>query len=182
MRAWQQAGLEPGRIAINLSSRQFTESNFAETVAGILDETGLDPHCLEVEITESVIMQHTQLTMDTFQRLGALGVRIAIDDFGTGYSSLSYLKRFPIDILKIDRSFVRDVTTDPDDAAIVQAIIAMARSLKLHVIAEGVETQDQLVFLRAQRCDGLQGNLFSRPLPAEDIVPLFQKKLSVARA
>ncbi len=182
MRAWQQAGLEPGRIAINLSSRQFTESNFAETVASILDETGLDPHCLEIEITESVIMQHTQLTMDTFQTLGALGVRIAIDDFGTGYSSLSYLKRFPIDILKIDRSFVRDVTTDPDDAAIVQAIIAMARSLKLDVIAEGVETQDQLAFLRAQRCDGLQGNLFSPPLPAEDIVPLFQKKLSVVGA
>lgn len=123
-------------------------------------------------------MKNERPTMEAFQALEAAGVRLAIDDFGTGYSSLSYLKRFPIDTIKIDRSFIRDVTVDPDDAAIAQAIIAMGRSLKLHVIAEGVETQEQLAFLREQQCHGMQGYLFSRPVPAEEITPLLKKTLS----
>ena len=178
IRSWQEAGLEPVRMAINLSGRQFDEPHLVDRITEIMREAGLDPIWLEFEITESVLMKNESLTMEAFQALEAAGVRLAIDDFGTGYSSLSYLKRFPIDTIKIDRSFIRDVTVDPDDAAIAQAIIAMGRSLKLHVIAEGVETQEQLAFLREQQCHGMQGYLFSRPVPAEEITPLLKKTLS----
>ncbi len=170
-RAWQAAGLPPVRVAVNLSARQFRQRALAGTIARILNETGLDPQYLELELTESLLMENTQASSSILAELKAMGLQIAIDDFGTGYSSLSYLKRFPIDTLKIDQSFVAEITTDPDNAAIVIAIIALAHSLRLKVIAEGVETEDQLAFLRAQRCHMSQGYLFCRPLPAEALTP-----------
>ncbi len=176
-KAWQRAGLPPVRLTVNLSARQFAEPNLTDTVARILNEVDLDPAFLELEITESVIMQNAQATIDTLAALGNMGVRFAIDDFGTGYSSLSYLKRFSINTLKIDRSFVRDITTDPDDAAIITTIVAMAHNLKLNVVAEGVETEEQLAFLRAGGCDGFQGYLFSRPVAAEKLARLLQRKI-----
>jgi EAL domain-containing protein (putative c-di-GMP-specific phosphodiesterase class I) len=133
-----------------------------------LDDTGLPPSALDLEITETHAMQNAEATIMTLRELKRLGVRISIDDFGIGYSSLSYLKRLPIDTLKIDQSFVRDITTDPDDAAIATAVIALAHTLKLQVVAEGVETQEQLEFLSARHCDRMQGYLFSRPLPADE--------------
>lgn len=156
------------RMAVNLSSRQFSNAGLKDSVASALEETGLDPHLLEIEMTESAIIHHTTATMDTFLGLGALGVRLALDDFGTGYSSLSYLKRYPVHVIKIDRSFIRDIVTDPDDAAIVQAIIAMARRLDLLVVGEGVETVEQLEFLRKEGCPVVQGNYLGRPAPAKE--------------
>jgi EAL domain-containing protein (putative c-di-GMP-specific phosphodiesterase class I) len=134
-------------------------------VAGVLEETGCPPACLELEITESVVMENPEAAAGMLHKLSDMGVRLAIDDFGAGYSSLNYLKRFPINKLKIDRSFVTDITTDPDDAAIAKAVIALAHSMKLEVTAEGVETAEQLAFLRGQRCDQLQGYYFSKPVP-----------------
>lgn len=151
-------------VAVNLSARQFQQPDLVPEVKRALDDTGLDPQLLEIEITESVAMQNTEATIETLRRLKGLGVRISIDDFGTGHSSLSYLRRFPIDTLKIDQSFVRDITGDPQAAAIVTAIIAMARSLNLMLVAEGVETEEQLAFLRSHGCDRAQGFLLSRPL------------------
>ena len=139
------------------------------SVDRLLDETGLNPAQLEIEITESTVMQDDRDTLRTLEALGRRGVRIAIDDFGIGYSSLSYLKRFPLDTLKIDRSFVRDLPEDADDASIVQTIIAMARSLKLQVVAEGVETEEQLGFLRSLGCEQVQGSLCGAPAPASVI-------------
>jgi EAL domain-containing protein (putative c-di-GMP-specific phosphodiesterase class I) len=139
-----------------------------EHVKRALRETGLSPRSLDLEITESHAMANAEATIHTLRELKALGVRISIDDFGIGYSSLSYLKRLPIDTLKIDQSFVRDITSDPDDAAIATAIIALAHTLKLRVVAEGVETQQQLEFLSTRQCDRMQGFLFSRPLAAAD--------------
>ena len=173
VRAWQEAGLRPIRVAVNLSARQFYQKDLVGTVARILEQTGLDSRYLELEITESCLMQNTQTTVALLTELSRLGVRFSIDDFGTGYSSLSYLKRFPIDTLKIDRSFVCDIGTDPDDAAIVKAIIALAKSLEMHVIAEGVETPEQLHFLRTHGCNEIQGYLVSRPLPADEVARLF---------
>jgi EAL domain-containing protein (putative c-di-GMP-specific phosphodiesterase class I) len=132
-----------------------------------LKETGLDPACLELEVTESSVMKNTESAINTLRELKMMGIKISIDDFGSGYSSLSYLKHLPIDVLKIDQSFVRDMTTDPKDAAIVMAIIQLAHSLQLKVNAEGVETEEQLRFLRLLRCDEMQGYLFCRPLPVE---------------
>jgi EAL domain-containing protein (putative c-di-GMP-specific phosphodiesterase class I) len=137
-------------------------------VGAVLRETGLSAPCLDLEITESVIIQHSEAVIARFQALDDMGVRISIDDFGTGYSSLSYLKRFAIHKLKIDQSFVRDISSDPDDAAIVSAIIAIAHSLGLQVVAEGLETPEQLAFLRSLGCDAAQGYYFSRPVPAEE--------------
>ncbi len=171
-RAWQAAGLPALRLAVNLSARQVHRKNFVGTVARILEETGVDPCCLELELTESMIMQNTDAVRASLLALSEMGVRISVDDFGTGYSSLSYLKRFPINTLKIDKSFVRDVTTDGDDAAIVTAIIAMAHRLRLRVVAEGVENDGQLEFLRRYSCDEMQGYLFSRPVPAPDFANL----------
>jgi diguanylate cyclase (GGDEF)-like protein len=171
-RIWQQAGFEPLRVAVNLSSHQFKQKNLVDTVARISEFSGLEPQYLELELTESVIMQDADATTRTLHRLKEMGLRLAIDDFGTGYSSLSYLKRFPIDVVKIDRSFIRDITVDPDDAAITKAIIAMAHSMNLKVIAEGVETAEQLAFLREQGCDEIQGFLFSPAVPAEKITEL----------
>lgn len=168
IRAWQEAGLPALTVAVNLSTRQFMQAGLTDKIAEILTETGLDAHYLELEITESLLMQDVQGAIDIMRTLKARGVKLAIDDFGTGYSSLTYLKRFPVDRLKIDQSFVRDITTDPDDAAITQAVIAMAHSLRLKVIAEGVETEAQLAFLRSRDCNEAQGFHFSRPLPPDE--------------
>jgi diguanylate cyclase (GGDEF)-like protein len=168
-RAWQEAGLPPLRVAVNLSARQFQQRDLKSMVAQVLEETGLDPHCLQLEITEGVAMQDAEFTITMLRELRGMGIQIAIDDFGTGHSSLSYLRRLPIDVVKIDRSFVCDLTTDPNDAAIASTIVAMAHNLKLKVIAEGVETEEQLTFLKEQQCDEFQGYLFSKPVPAEKL-------------
>ena len=163
-RAWVDAGLPPVTIAVNISAVQFRNENFLEDVFAVLKDTGLDPRFLELELTESVLMKHAESAESVLRTLRASGVQIAIDDFGTGYSSLSYLRKFPIDALKIDQSFVRQITTVPDETVIVKAVISMGRSLKLRVVAEGVETQEQLAFLKAHQCDEAQGYYFSRPV------------------
>ncbi len=165
--AWQRAGLPPMRVAVNLSARQFRRQNMAKVVLQALQQTGLEPKWLELEITESILMEQEEPVMAALDELDAMGVRITVDDFGTGYSSLNYLKRFPIHALKIDRSFVRDIATDSDNAAITSAVIAIAHSLKIPAIAEGVETDEQLKYLHAHRCDEIQGFYFSKPLPAD---------------
>jgi len=171
---WQDQGFAPIHMAVNISARQFHEQDVIETVIRTLDETGLAPEYLELELTESSIMKNADLAADVLIRLKRMGINISIDDFGTGYSSLASLKRLPIDALKIDQSFVRDATTDPDDAALVMAIITLAHNLRLKVIAEGVETEEQLRFLHLLRCDEIQGFLFSKPLPVEALVSLFE--------
>jgi diguanylate cyclase (GGDEF)-like protein len=171
-RLWQERGFNAMRVGVNVSARQFQQQHLAEIVLQILDETGLAPKYLDLELTESSIMSNAQATIDVLARLKAMDVTISIDDFGTGFSSLSYLKRLPIDALKIDKSFVRDLTTDPDDAALVMAIVTLAHNLRLQVIAEGVETEEQLRFLQLLRCDEVQGYLFSKPLPAEGLEQL----------
>lgn len=166
---WREQFDMPLRMAVNLSGRQFTDPRLLKRLSRILDETGFDRQLLEIELTESMIMRDDRHSVRVFNHLWDMDVRIAVDDFGTGYSSLSYLKRFPIDTLKIDRSFIRDISTDPDDAAIVQAIIAMARTLNLHVVAEGVETEEQRTFLRAKGCHLVQGFLCHRPAPPDTV-------------
>lgn len=166
---WQEKYAKDFRISVNLSARQFQGSELIAKVADCLEQTGLSPHTLELEITESIIMYNTDAVKVTMQEFEDMGLRIALDDFGTGYSSLSYLKQFPIDTIKIDRSFIRDITTDEDDAAIVTAIIAIANSLSMDLVAEGVETQQQLDFIKEKNCDVMQGYLFSKPLAVEDI-------------
>uniref|UniRef100_C6E198 Response regulator receiver modulated diguanylate cyclase/phosphodiesterase with PAS/PAC sensor(S) n=1 Tax=Geobacter sp. (strain M21) TaxID=443144 RepID=C6E198_GEOSM len=170
---WLDAGLPPVTLAINISGQQFMKNELLETVTSVLKESGLDPGLLELELTEGVLMAHTERTVKTLQALKGMGVRLAIDDFGTGFSSLSYLKRFPLDVLKIDRTFINDITTDPDDAAITLATIEMAHTLKLKVIAEGVETKPQLEFLTKNGCDMYQGYLFSKPVPSTELPRLF---------
>ena len=166
-KSWQDCGFNNLHVAVNLSPRQFQQPDLTSVVLRLLEETGLDASCLELEVTESSVMKNAETAISTLRELKAMGIRISIDDFGSGYSSLSYLKHLPIDVLKIDQSFVRDMTTDPKDAAIVMAIIQLAHSLQLQVKAEGVETEDQLHFLRLLRCDEMQGYLFCRPLPVE---------------
>jgi diguanylate cyclase (GGDEF)-like protein/PAS domain S-box-containing protein len=165
-RAWTDAGLAAVTMAVNVSTMEFGSEGFLESLFAILKETGLDPRSLQLEITESVLMKHADATASVLQTLRAKGVQVAIDDFGTGYSSLSYLRRFEVDALKIDQSFVRQISTGGRDAAIVTAVIAMARTLNLVVIAEGVETQEELEFLHAHGCDEAQGYYLSRPVPA----------------
>jgi diguanylate cyclase (GGDEF)-like protein/PAS domain S-box-containing protein len=172
VKEWQRQQLPIPQVAVNLSPRQFIEAGLPELVARTLEDTGLEPCCLELEITENLLMKDIEGGITTLGALKKIGVKLAIDDFGTGYSSLNYLKRFPIDRLKIDQSFVRDIITDPDDAAITQAIITLAHNLGLTVIAEGVENQAQAAFLRARRCDQMQGYLYSRPICAEEIADL----------
>jgi len=167
-RAWQAQGLPPVRVAVNISAVQFRNTTLSHTVDSALKEAGLDSRWLVLEVTESVIMQDVERVTDSLEQLKALGLELAIDDFGIGYSSLSYLKRFPIDRLKIDQSFVRDITSDKDDAAITSAIIGLTRNLGLRTIAEGVETREQLEFLQLHGCDEAQGFLFSKPLPPEE--------------
>lgn len=175
-KAWQQAGFGPVVVSVNISSRQFDQKNLIEVVTQALRDANLSPHYLELEITESTIMRDPEEAITTLHRLRNMGVRISVDDFGAGYSSLNYLKRVPLDALKIDRSFVMNLATSFSDAAIIKAIIALAHSLKLKVIAEGVETEQQLGLLRELGCDEIQGFLLSRPLPVEEISGLSLKK------
>ncbi len=175
-KAWQNEGLLPLRMAVNLSPRQFMHQGVIDMITRTLEETGLKAQYLELEITESLLMKNMNIdrAITVMQALQNMGICLAIDDFGTGYSSLNYLKHFPVARLKIDQSFVRDITTDSDDAAMALAVIAMAHSMQLQVIAEGVETEAQMIFLKAQHCDQIQGFYFSRPIPATEMTTLLQ--------
>ena len=173
-RAWQLQGLTNLRVAVNLSARQFADALFLPRLTQIIRDSGLDPSSLELEITESVVMSRGKCAVSALEQLKSLGVQLAIDDFGTGYSSLAYLKRFPIDTLKVDRSFIRDIPGDSGDRKITRAIIALAHSLRLKVVAEGVETAAQLNFLRVQRCDSVQGYLLHRPLPENEVAEVLR--------
>ncbi|OIQ95720.1 cyclic di-GMP phosphodiesterase Gmr [mine drainage metagenome] len=180
LKAWQGEGLPAIGLSVNLSARQFQQENLAKVVARALHLNNVKARYLELELTESAVMQDPDKTVATLHELKHIGVRLSLDDFGTGYSSLNYLKRFPIDILKIDQSFVRDITTDPDDAAIATTIISLAHSLGRRVVAEGVETEAQLDFLRRHRCDEIQGYYFSRPLPADEFARLLRAGRSLS--
>jgi len=173
-KAWQDAGLPAIEIAVNVSSVEFRNDEFLEGISTILKETGLEPRYLELELTETVLMQHAEFSVPVLQKLKAMGVRLAIDDFGTGYSSLSYLRQFPIDTLKVDQSFIHEINADTDEATIISAVINMGCRLKHRVIAEGVETAEQLAFLRAHGCDEGQGYYFSRPMPATETAKLLE--------
>jgi diguanylate cyclase (GGDEF)-like protein len=175
-RLWQQMGIKPIRVSVNISGIQFQREDFYQSVLKVIEETGLDPSWLELELTESMVMRNAPLTIAKLNQLRDLGVKISIDDFGTGFSSLSYLKLFPIDIIKIDSSFIQDVSTDSKDAAITKTIIALSRRLKLTVVAEGVETYEQLSFLRARKCNEIQGFIISKPLMMEDVTLLLQAR------
>ena len=181
-KAWQMAGFPHLGVSVNLSARQFKHPNLVETVTRIVQETGLDPHYLALELTESAVLNDVQSTIEALQQLCAMGIRISIDDFGTGYCSLKYLLRFPISTVKLDRSFVRDIDIDSNSAAIATAVITMAHSLKLNVVAEGVETEEQLEFLHLRGCDQIQGHLFSKPLPPDKLTPVLARRyLSATR-
>ena len=171
---WQQEGLPPLRMAVNVSAVQFRRPDLFDTVVAALQAAHLEPRLLELELTESLLMEQPEQAVGVLDRLASTGVRLSIDDFGTGYSSLAYLKRFPIHALKIDRSFLHELTSDPDDAAIATSILLMGRSLGLEVVAEGVETRNQLAFLRALQCDEAQGYLFSPAVPAEELAELLR--------
>jgi len=180
-RAWMDAGLGAIPVAVNISTVEFRSKHFLEGIRAILLETGLEPPFLELEVTESVLMQHPESTASVLRALKAIGVRVAVDDFGTGYSSLSYLRRFPIDVLKLDRSFLHDIACpQTKDAAIVNAVITMGKSLKHRVIAEGVETEEQLAFLRAHRCDEGQGFYFSPPVAPDQFAGFLGRGTSSA--
>jgi EAL domain-containing protein (putative c-di-GMP-specific phosphodiesterase class I) len=167
-------------VAVNVSALQLRQENFLEGVFAILEDTGLPPSSLELELTESVLIDRVDSTVAVLQTLREAGIQVAVDDFGMGYSSLSYLTKFAIDALKIDQSFVRGITNSRGDTAIVTTVISMARSLKLRVIAEGVETQEELEFLRAHQCDEAQGYYFSRPVPNDQFTRLLQSNPRVA--
>jgi len=171
---WQRQGLPPINMAVNLSVRQFADENLLHDIASILEETGMTPGLLELEITEGMLIHNVERAIQLLTAIKQLGVRLAIDDFGTGYSSLGQLKNFPIDTLKVDRSFIRDLATDSEDKAITSAIIAMGKTLSLTVVAEGVETIEQQTFLRDQACDEMQGYYFSKPIVAEEFAALLR--------
>jgi EAL domain-containing protein (putative c-di-GMP-specific phosphodiesterase class I) len=161
--------LNPIEVAVNISAKQFQKGCLVETVQNVLRETKLSSQFLNLELTESTLMQNPDTAVEVLAKLKSMGVRISIDDFGTGYSSLSYLKRFPVDSLKLDQSFVIEIISNPDDAAIAGAVVAMAHSLNLKVVAEGVETLDQLEYLKTMKCDEMQGYFISRPVPATEL-------------
>jgi len=171
-RAWLDAGLPPMTMAVNVSAIEFRNENFLEDLFATIHEAGLSPNSLELEVTERVLMKQSELAESVLKKLRERGVQVSVDDFGTGYSSLSYLQQFPLDALKIDRSFIRRITANPDETSIVSAIIRMGQSLNLRVIAEGVETAEDLAFLRANGCDEAQGYYFSRPVPPEQFAAL----------
>jgi EAL domain-containing protein (putative c-di-GMP-specific phosphodiesterase class I) len=173
--AWQAAGLRPLRVAVNLSAQQFRQKNLVDIVRSALTSARLEPQYLELELTESAVMDDAEESISILRELSQLGVRISVDDFGTGYSSLSYLRRLPLDKLKIDRAFIREVVTSRDDAAIVRAIVSLAHALRLQVIAEGVETPDQLEFLQGLGCDQYQGFHFSAPVPSNAFVAMMRE-------
>jgi diguanylate cyclase (GGDEF)-like protein len=175
--AWHKEGLKNLRVAVNLSGYQLQQNNFIDVVTAIITETGLSPETIEFEITETVIMQNPDFTISVLNRLRDMGIHISIDDFGTGYSSLSHLKRFSVNTLKIDKTFVREVESSPTDAAIATAIIAMGNSLNLRVIAEGVETKGQFDFLKEKLCDEMQGYYYSMPMPPEKVLEFMKGKL-----
>jgi len=177
-RAWIDAGLPLTTMAVNISAIEFRAENFLDGVFDILKDTGMDPSCLELELTESVLMKHAETTESILKVLRARGVQLAVDDFGTGYSSLSYLRKFPINALKIDQSFIRQITTAPEQTTIVEVVISMGRSLNLRVVAEGVETHGELAFLRAHQCDEAQGYYFSRPVRAEEFAKLLESGIA----
>jgi diguanylate cyclase (GGDEF)-like protein len=179
MQAWTDEGLPPLQLSVNLSSCQLREADFAATVAAVLKETGFEPGQLQIELTESGVIAQDARTLRQLERLKDLGVSLAIDDFGTGYSALGYLRRFPVDVIKIDRSFVGAISASPHDAAFVSAVIAMARRLDLTVVAEGVETAEQLAFLTENACDQAQGFLFSEPLPPKAFRQLLSREAAV---
>jgi len=172
--AWRSAGMPPMRMAINLSGRQFADDRLLDDVRAILAETRVPPDSLEVEITESVLMADVRKTRTVLKAFRAMQIHVSVDDFGTGYSSLSNLKRFPVDTIKVDRSFVRDLATNDEDKAIANAIIAMGRTLGMSIVAEGVETDAQATFLKAQGCDEIQGFFYSRALPPAEIEQLLR--------
>jgi diguanylate cyclase (GGDEF)-like protein/PAS domain S-box-containing protein len=173
-RLWEDAGLTLGTMSVNISAMEFRGENFLENVTSALSDTGLNPKSLELELTESVLMKRAESAIAVLQALRAIGVRLAVDDFGTGYSSLSYLSRFPVDALKIDQSFVRQITSSPPKSAIITTIISMGQSLNLRVVAEGVETHQEMVYLLAHQCDEAQGYYFSRPVPHEQFATLLE--------
>jgi EAL domain-containing protein (putative c-di-GMP-specific phosphodiesterase class I) len=174
--SWADAGFSAVTVAVNVSAMEFRCDNFVGGLFAILRETRLPPSSLELELTESVFMRHTESAAAILQALRQTGVQVAVDDFGTGYSSLSYLRKLPLDTLKIDQSFVRQVAIGGDEAAIVTAVLSMARNLKLRVVAEGVETKEELEFLRSHDCEQAQGYFFSRPVPPEQFVRLLQSE------
>jgi len=177
-KAWQEKGLPPRLVWVNLSALQFQQKELIETLARALQETGLNPEYIGLELTESILMKDTETAITTLHEMKAIGVHLALDDFGTGYSSLSYLRHFPLDVLKIDQTFVSDLPDSPDASAIAATIITLAHNLKLKVTAEGVETEKQLAFLQAHQCDEAQGYLFSRPIPAEEMTTLLTEEMS----
>jgi predicted signal transduction protein with EAL and GGDEF domain len=176
---WHRAGFPEIRVSVNVASQQLTESDLVATVQKVLTSTGLDGAHLEVELTESSLMSDVETITQTLQKLKDFGLSLAVDDFGTGYSSMNYLKRFPLDALKIDRSFVRDLNLDANDAAIAKAVIALAKALDLSTIAEGVEEEEQLAFLRALGCDLIQGYFFGRPMPADEVLGFLEARTPI---
>jgi len=174
IRQWRDVGLTPPPIAVNLSARQFQRQNLPELIGRALADAGLAADAIELELTESAIMSNAESNIEMLVMLKRMGLKIAIDDFGTGYSSLSYLKRFPVDTLKIDTSFVRDIATDNNSAELVRGVIGMAHGLRLNVVAEGVETREQLDYLSRNDCDVIQGFYFSKPLPADDFASMMR--------
>jgi EAL domain-containing protein (putative c-di-GMP-specific phosphodiesterase class I) len=173
--AWQREGFPPICMAVNLSARQFADEFLLDHIAAALRESGMDPQLLELELTESMVIQNPQRAIKLLLAIKKLGVRLAIDDFGTGYSSLGQLKHFPIDTLKVDRSFIRDIPRNAEDKAITKAIIAMGKTLSMTVVAEGVETEEQETFLRDEACDEIQGFFFSKPIAPDKFAELFRE-------
>jgi EAL domain-containing protein (putative c-di-GMP-specific phosphodiesterase class I) len=175
-KVWREAGYPNFWVSVNLSARQFQDTNLLNTVEQILGETGLPGNCLRLEVTETVAMKDIEYSVKILKELGRLGIHLSLDDFGNGYSSLGYLKRFPLKSLKIDRSFIRDLVIDSSSEAITAAIISLGHTLNLEVVAEGVETEEQLAFLKSQICDEIQGFLFSRPMPGNELSQVLESK------
>jgi EAL domain-containing protein (putative c-di-GMP-specific phosphodiesterase class I) len=180
MAKWKKEGININRIAVNVSARQFKQTSFIALVKEVILDTGIDPNQLELELTESILIDDLEHTLEVLSKLRAMGVRMAIDDFGTGYSSLNYLKQFPVDTLKIDQSFIRNLPDNSDDAQITRTIIAMAHNLGLGVIAEGVETKEQLEFIQQTKCEEVQGFFFSKPLPEPELLDYIKQKIDKA--
>ena len=174
--AWARAGLPWMNLAVNLSARQFRQPDLTEVIRGALQDAGMPARSLEIELTESMVMEDSEASLATLASLGAMGVRVAIDDFGTGHSSLSYLKRFSVDTLKIDRSFVRDMCTKPASKTIVRSLVSLAHALSMDVVAEGAETDEEMAMLRRMHCDVVQGFGYGRPLPFDTFVSFVRQR------